>query len=110
MTNSLLAEGITIGGQTIESPLKGPQGQSITNIGDLINILVPFLISLAGVVLLVIILWGGYDLMTSQGTPEKIKNAQAKLTSGLIGFVLLISAYMITRLISYIFGIGQGIF
>ncbi|MGB9707349.1 MAG: hypothetical protein ACPL1D_01195 [Microgenomates group bacterium] len=105
MNHNFLTQRIEISGQTIEGPLRG-----INNIGDLINRLLPFLIGLAGIVLLFVFIWGGYDLMMSQGDANKVKSAQAKITAGLIGFILLILSYLITSLIARIFGLGGGFF
>ncbi len=100
----MLAQRISIRGQPIEGPLKG-----INTVGDLVNTLMNFLVPLAGVILLLVLIWGGYDLMMSGGNPEKVKSAQAKITTGVIGFVLLVLAYLIVRIISYIFGLQTGI-
>lgn len=105
MNHNFLTQRIEISGQTIEGPLRG-----INNIGDLINRLLPFLIGLAGIILLFVFIWGGYDLMMSQGDANKVKSAQAKITAGLIGFILLILSYLITSLIARIFGLGGGFF
>jgi hypothetical protein len=48
--------------------------------------------------------------MTSEGNPEKIKSAQAKITTGVIGLVLLVSAFLIVKLVELVFGIKSGIF
>jgi len=105
MKNSLLAQNISIGGKTITGPLD----PSIVTLSDLVNRITSFMVPLAGVILFLVLVWGGYDLMMSQGAPEKIKSARAKLTTGIIGFVLLALSYLIVRLISYIFGFGTGI-
>ena len=103
-----LAQKVCIGGQCVEGPLPtGPGG--INTVGDLVNRIVQFLIPLAAVILLLVFIWGGYDFMMSQGNPEKVKSAQAKLTTGIIGLVLLLMAYALVRLISSIFGLGGGI-
>ena len=103
-----LAQKVCISGQCVEGPLPtGPGG--INTIGDLVNRIVQFLIPLAAVILLLVFIWGGYDFMMSQGNPEKVKSAQAKLTTGIIGLVLLLMAYALVRLISSIFGLGGGI-
>jgi len=65
---------------------------------------------MAGIVLLFVLISGGYDYMISQGNAEKMKSAQAKITSGVIGFILLIASFLITRIIALIFGLGEGIF
>ncbi len=105
MKKSLLAQSLDINGTSIQGPLDS----SINNLGDLVNRVLTFLLPLAGIVLLFVLIWGGYDYMMSQGNPEKIKTAQAKITTGLIGFFLLISSYLIVRVITAIFGLGTGI-
>lgn len=100
----MLAQNINVDGQSIEGPLKG-----INTVGDLINTLMKFLIPLAGIILLLVLIWGGYDFLMSGGNPEKVKSAQAKITTGIIGFVLLVLSYLIVRIISFIFGLQTGI-
>ncbi len=103
-----LSQSLNINGQTIQGPLPtGPGG--INNISDLVNRLMQFLIPLASIILLLILIWGGYEYMMSQGNAEKVKSAQAKLTTGIIGFVLLLLSYLMVKLISFIFGLGGGI-
>ena len=100
----LLAQNVSLNGVSIQGPLVG-----YNTIGDIINNVVPFVISIAGILLFFILMWGGYDYIMSQGTPEKLKTANAKITAAIVGFVLLILAFLITRIISYVFGIGNGI-
>ncbi len=104
MNQKLLAQ-LSIGGETLQGPLD-PKFQTL---GDLVNALLPFVISLAGIVLFLILIWGGYDFMMSQGSAEKMKSGKAKITAGIIGFILLLSSYLITKLIAYIFNVGNGI-
>ena len=104
MIKTVLAQNVSIGGVSIKGPLVG-----YTNIADIINNVVPFIMALAGIILFFVLMWGGLDYVTSQGAPEKLKTANAKITAGVIGFVLLVLSFLITRILAYIFGIGQGI-
>lgn len=105
---SYLAQKTCIGTQCVQGPLPtGPGG--INNLADLVNRVVQFLIPLAAAILLIVFIWGGYDYMMSGGAPEKVKSAQAKFTTGIIGLVLLLLSYVIVRTISGIFGLGGGI-
>jgi len=104
MKQTLLAQSVNIGGTNITGPLVG-----INNLGDVVNKLIPFVMSFAGILLFLILVWGGFDFMTSQGDAAKIKSARAKITAGIIGFVLLLLSYLITRLLSFMFGMGEGI-
>ncbi len=101
--NMNLAQSIKIGTsgneQTIQGPLVG-----INSVADLINRVLPFVLIIGSVILLLVLIWGGFDYMTSAGNPEKTKSAQAKFTTAIIGFLLIVFAFGITKLITYILG------
>ena len=104
MIHDVLAQEVKVNGISISGPLVG-----YNTIGDIINNVVPFIMTLAGIILFFVLMWGGLDYVTSQGQPEKLKTANAKITAGVIGFVLLVLSFLITRVLAYIFGVGQGI-
>lgn len=104
MIPTVFAQDVNVNGMTLKGPLVG-----YSNIGDIINNVVPFIMTLAGIILFFVLMWGGFDYVTSQGLPEKLKSANAKITAGVIGFVLLVLSFLITRILAYIFGVGQGI-
>lgn len=111
MKNIFLSQSLNINGTEIQGPLDrtlNPSGGPIT-LGNIVTRILGFLMPMAGIILLFVLIWGGYDFMMSQGNPEKIKSAQGKITSGLVGFFLLIASYLIVRLISAIFGLNTGI-
>ena len=105
LMHKYLAQQICIGGECVTGILD----PNLQTVGDLVNRVVQFLIPLAAIILLIVFIWGGYDYMMSQGSPEKVKSAQAKITTGIIGLVILLISYAIVRLISSIFGIGGGV-
>ena len=47
--------------------------------------------------------------MTSRGDPKAAQSAQGKITNALIGFIVVIFAYVIVKLFGQIFGI-EGTF
>jgi len=100
-----LAQQVKINDQIIEGPLQ------FNTLGEIVSRVVNFfLIPISGVILLLVFIWAGYDFMTSEGNPEKIKSAQAKITSGIIGIVLLVLAFLIVKVVELILGIRTGIF
>jgi len=100
-----LTQRIKINNQEITGPLE------FNTLGEIISRVVNLLlIPIASVILLLVFIWAGYDLMTSEGNPEKIKSAQAKITTGIIGFLLLVLAFFIVRVVELILGIRTGIF
>lgn len=66
-----------------------------TTVGAIINVALGFL----GVVAVVIILIGGFKYMTAGGAQEKIDNARKYIISGIIGLVIILSAYAITTFV-----------
>ena len=105
MIKTVLAQQIKVNGIAIQGPLD----PKFTDIASIINNVVPFVMSIAGIILFLVLMWGGFDYVTSQGAPEKLKTANAKITAGVIVFVLLVLSFLITRVLAYIFGVGQGI-
>jgi len=104
MFKTIYAQEINVNGMKLKGPLVG-----FDSIASIINNVVPFIMSLAGIILFFILMWGGFDYVSSQGAPEKLKTANAKITAGVIGFVILVLSFLLTRILSYIFGIGEGI-
>jgi len=101
---TLLAQNIQLpGGMTITGPL--PAGQ-FTNLASVVTRAIPIVFSLAGIFLLVFLIWGGLDYMLSMGDPKKAETGKNKITSALIGFIIIFVSYWIVQLIDYIFKIG----
>lgn len=96
-----LAQNLNLpGGQTITGPL--PAGR-FTNLASLITNALPILFSIAGVILLLYLLWGGFDYLTSMGDPKKAESGRGKITNAIIGFIIIFAAYWLVQLVDYIF-------
>ncbi|OGK18836.1 hypothetical protein A3G67_00755 [Candidatus Roizmanbacteria bacterium RIFCSPLOWO2_12_FULL_40_12] len=104
--NTIIAQSLKIKGQT----LKGPLDSGINNLGDVINRTLLVVIPLGAIALFFVMVSGGYDFLLSRGDPEKVKRGKAKLTTGLVGFILLVVSYLAVKIVSQIFGIGKDIF
>lgn len=74
-------------------------------LGDIINGILPYVFVIAGLSLLVMLIWGGITLMTAAGDPAKSKAGYGKLTAGLIGFLIIFIAYFVTQIVSTVFGV-----
>jgi hypothetical protein len=59
-------------------------------------------------VLFIMLVIGALKYLTSFGNAEKVKKAQATILYALIGFGLFISAYLILKLIDFMFLGNQG--
>ncbi|MFA5022276.1 MAG: pilin [Patescibacteria group bacterium] len=66
--------------------------QGIMNV---VNVLLGFL----GILAIVIILWGGFRWLTSGGNEEKVGEAKKIITAGIIGLVIIFTAYAIASFV-----------
>lgn len=80
---------------------------SETKLGTIIAAALPFLFGIAGMILLLILIIGGYQYLLSAGDPKKAEAAKGTLTAAIIGFVLIICAYLLTQLMSSVFKLGS---
>ncbi len=60
----------------------------------------------AGILLLIYLVWGGLEWLTSGGDKAKLESARAKITSALIGVAIIAAAYAFWIIILTFFGIN----
>jgi len=91
------------GDQPITITGKTPQ---FDNLGSVISTLLPYIFTLAGLILFLVIIFAGFTMFTSAGNPDKIKKAGQQLTLGIVGFVIIFASYWIAQLVGSIFGLS----
>lgn len=74
-------------------------------LGGIISKFLPYVFYSAGIILLIYMVTAGLQMMTSRGDPKVMQMAQAKITHGLIGFVVIIFSVTIVLLFGKVFGI-----
>lgn len=74
-------------------------------IGEIISKTMDYIFPLVGIILLLFLASGGFDLMTSAGDAKKMEAGKEKLTSAIVGFIIVFAAYWIYRIIRFMFGI-----
>ena len=79
-------------------------GTNVT-IGKIITDILPYVFGITGILLLIYLLIGGFQLMFAAGDPKKVQGAWGKITNAVIGFVIIFVAYWATQLIGNIFNI-----
>ena len=65
-------------------------GQSL---GDIINTIIPYIFTAAGLLLLLYLIYGGYHMIISGGEPKALQEAKGKVTNALIGFIIVFLSY-----------------
>jgi hypothetical protein len=73
---------------------------------DVVNEILPYVFVIAGLILLAMLVGGGFTIFVSAGNPEKIKQGTGMITSALIGFLIMFAAYWILELVQYTLGLS----
>lgn len=75
------------------------------DLGDIISSLLVYIFLIAGVLLLLYLLYGGYRFMFSQGDPKSLSHAKGVITTALIGFIIVFVAFWIVQVAALILGL-----
>lgn len=77
------------------------------SLGSFISIVLPTVFVVSGIILLVLIIFGGLTMILNAGSGDakKIEQGQKALTSGITGMVLIFVAWWVIKIIEYITGV-----
>lgn len=73
-------------------------------IGDIVSALIPYIFATAGILLLLYLIYGGYQFMFSRGDPKAVQQAKGVMTTALIGFVIVFVAFWLVQIIGRLLG------
>jgi len=59
-----------------------------------------FIISIAGIAAFAMLVWGGFEWMTSAGSPARISSAKDRISSALLGLLLILASWLILQVIN----------
>lgn len=88
----------------ISQPSVNPVAQ-FSDIGKLLNQILPTIMLAASLVFLAILLYGAFSYVTSSGEQEKIQKSRKTITYSMVGLVLIFLSYLIVQIVSMITGI-----
>lgn len=78
----------------------GGSGTPQQGLGNLIAFGINTFILIAGLSLLIYLLWGAFDWISSSGEKEKLTKAQNKITNAVIGMVLIFVVLVVFNLLA----------
>lgn len=104
LTHSAYAQPLTadelFGGEGAEgSEFADEAGLGDAELLDTVTSIIRVALGFLGVIAVVIILLGGFKWMTSQGNDVKVKEAQKLIFAGIVGLVIVLSAYAIANFV-----------
>lgn len=81
-------------------------GESVINlssdsltVGGIFSKILPYIYTVAGLILLFMLIMGGLGLMTAAGDPKKMEASQGRITAALIGFLIVFISYFVVQLV-----------
>ena len=79
-----------------------------TDISTIIGIVIKGAMGIMGALVLLMIVWGGFQWLTSAGSPEKVKKGTQTMVWAVIGAFLALSSYFILSIILNFLTTGSG--
>jgi tetrahydromethanopterin S-methyltransferase subunit B len=102
--SSLLITTTVLAADPWEITVDEPTG-AIPEFGPVISGGITIAISIAALLCLVYLIWGGIEWLTSGGAKEGVSAAKARMTAAFIGLMIVLAAYAIIRIVEYLFDI-----
>jgi len=75
------------------------------NVGSIISALLPRVFILGGIVLLGMLLLGGFEILTSVGNEDKLKGGIERIKNAFFGFLTLFGVYWLAQIAQILFKI-----
>lgn len=93
-------------GTTLDSKLSDLQNSSANRPEDFVSLITNIAIPLSVISVVLLLVYGGYILMTSSGNPDKLAEGRQVITNAIIGFVVILLCVAILLLISNTLGLN----
>ncbi len=75
------------------------------SLGGIISNLLPYIFTAAGILLLIYLIFGGFQLMLSGGDPKGAQSARSHITNAIIGFIIIFVAFWVVQIFGSVFGL-----
>lgn len=109
LAQAIVLPGVKGGSEPVAYPsefkgflFQGPNG----TIGAILSNAMPFILGIAGLALLVMLIFAGYGFMTAAGDAKKMEKAKQQLTWAIVGFLIVFGSYWLIQIVSLMFGSG----
>lgn len=89
--------------ENLYAPGKAVGGSSAT-LSNLLNPLIYNVLIISGVVAFILIIIAGFNYVTAGGDKGKLEQSQNMLNYSIIGLIVIVLAFLITRVIGALFG------
>jgi hypothetical protein len=77
------------------------------SITTLVNLVLPIMMIGGGLITLAMLLLGAYKYLTSEGNAEKVSKAQSVIWYAVLGLLLIVASFVLTRVIGYVLKVNM---
>lgn len=84
-----------------------PEFPAGSTLGDIISKLLIYIFPLAGLLLLLYLLYGGYRFLFSGGNPKSIEEGKSIITTALTGFIIIFVSFWVVQIVATILGLDS---
>lgn len=77
----------------------------VTTLPGLINAIIPTLFIIAGLILLGMLILGGFQFLTAAADPKQAEKGQQRITTAIVGFLIIFTAYWVTQIVEIVLGV-----
>ena len=74
--------------------------------GGVLSRVLVFAFPIAGIILFLMIVWGGFEMVTGATNAKSMDAGKQRITAAVIGFILLFSSYWLMQIIETVFGLA----
>lgn len=81
--------------------ISNPTDPTVCNAEDLYTLAVNVIVFLRNTSILIVVLfimWGGFLMLTSSGSPDRLSQGKKAITAAIIGLVIVITAFFVVNL------------
>lgn len=82
-----------------------PNATAASKVGVILSDIIGYVFVAAGLLLLFLLISGGFQMMTSANNEKGLEAAKARITNALIGFIILFVAYWVVQIVEVVLGI-----
>lgn len=90
------------GGITIPNPLR------LDTIAGVLDSIMTYLIMIGAPIVAIMVIYGGFQILTAGGEPEKFTTGRRTILYAVVGFAIILSAKGVTLILSQLLGGGSG--
>lgn len=94
-----LAQGSITSNELLPGNIAGELGTSSQDLRITIARIIRTAMSLLGIIAVLIVLYGGFKWMTAAGSDEAVGDAKKIITAGIIGLIIILTAYAIASFV-----------